>query len=30
VVALQLNNTLALVVRHGWVTVGWHPPERRS
>jgi hypothetical protein len=27
VVALQLNNLVALHVRKSWVTVGWHPPK---
>jgi len=26
VVALNLNNEIALVVRRNWVTAGWHPP----
>ena len=25
--ALNLNNDLAVQVRHSWVAVGWHPPE---
>lgn len=24
--ALNLNNEIALVVRHNWVSAGWHPP----
>jgi hypothetical protein len=27
VVALQLNNVLAVSVRRAWVRAGWHPPE---
>lgn len=27
VVALQLNNPLAIMVRREWVSAGWHPPE---
>lgn len=27
VVALQLNNPVALTVRKNWVSAGWHPPE---
>lgn len=27
VVALQLNNVLAITVRRGWVRAGWHPPD---
>lgn len=27
VIALQLNNTYAVMVRREWVSVGWHPPE---
>jgi hypothetical protein len=26
VVALNLNNEIALVVRQNWVSAGWHPP----
>jgi hypothetical protein len=26
--ALKLNNSLAITVRHNWVSVGWHPPIR--
>jgi hypothetical protein len=26
VIAVQLNNPLALSVRRAWVAVGWHPP----
>lgn len=26
VAALQLNNSLAVVVRQNWVRAGWHPP----
>jgi hypothetical protein len=24
--ALQLNNAIAVRVRRGWISVGWHPP----
>jgi hypothetical protein len=27
VVALQLNNPIAVLVRQQWVAVGWHPPH---
>jgi len=27
VVALQLNNLIAITVREQWVAAGWHPPE---
>lgn len=27
VVALQLNNSLAMTVRCNWVRAGWHPPR---
>lgn len=27
VVALQMNNRLALTVRHNWLIAGWYPPE---
>ena len=27
IVALNLNNEIALVVRQNWVKAGWHPPE---
>jgi hypothetical protein len=27
VVALQLNNELAVEVRRNWILAGWHPPE---
>ncbi len=27
VIALKLNNSLALTVRRNWVRAGWHPPE---
>lgn len=27
VIALQLNNVLAVTVRRGWVQAGWHPPR---
>lgn len=27
VLALQLNNEIALMVRSHWVTAGWHPPD---
>lgn len=26
VIALQLNNRIALIVRQNWVRAGWHPP----
>lgn len=26
VVAVQLNNVIAVMVRRQWVSVGWHPP----
>jgi len=26
IVALKLNNTLAVTVRRNWVKAGWHPP----
>lgn len=26
VVALKLNNSLAVTVRRNWVKAGWHPP----
>jgi hypothetical protein len=26
VLALQLNNTLAVMIRREWVSAGWHPP----
>lgn len=26
VLALKLNNSLAVTVRHNWVKAGWHPP----
>jgi hypothetical protein len=25
-IALQLNNLIAVMVRHAWVSAGWHPP----
>lgn len=28
VVALELNNTVSLMVRRNWVVAGWHPPVR--
>lgn len=28
VVALNLNNLIAVTVRRNWVVAGWHPPER--
>ena len=28
IVALKLNNSLALTVRHNWVKAGWHPPKQ--
>lgn len=27
VLALRLNNTLAITVRRNWVKAGWHPPH---
>jgi hypothetical protein len=27
VIALQLNNPVALIVRQNWVSAGWHPPK---
>ncbi len=27
VIALQLNNLIAVTVRQQWVMAGWHPPE---
>jgi hypothetical protein len=27
VIALQLNNVLAVMVRQAWVRAGWHPPQ---
>ena len=27
VVALNLNNLVAVTVRRNWITAGWHPPE---
>ncbi|ACK70868.1 HNH endonuclease [Gloeothece citriformis PCC 7424] len=27
VIALQLNNLIAVTVRTQWVSAGWHPPE---
>jgi hypothetical protein len=27
VIALQLNNVIAVTVREAWVSVGWHPPK---
>ena len=29
-IALQLNNVLAVMVRREWVTAGWHPPSDAS
>ena len=26
VIALNLNNELAIIVRHNWIQAGWHPP----
>ena len=26
---LQLNNAIAVLVRHQWVAAGWHPPQER-
>lgn len=28
VIALQLNNVIAVTVRREWVAAGWHPPAR--
>lgn len=28
VIALQLNNVLAVTVRRGWIRAGWHPPRQ--
>jgi hypothetical protein len=30
VVALQLNNVIAVMVRRSWVSAGWHPPVEPS
>ncbi|MFQ4136914.1 HNH endonuclease [Nodosilinea sp. PGN35] len=30
VVALQLNNPYAVMVRQAWISAGWHPPETSS
>ena len=27
VIALKLNNSLAVIVRRNWVKAGWHPPS---
>jgi len=27
VIALQLNNPLAVLVRQSWISAGWHPPQ---
>ncbi|NKQ35140.1 MAG: HNH endonuclease [Chloroflexi bacterium] len=27
VIALQLNNVIAVNVRRGWIKAGWHPPQ---
>lgn len=27
IVALQLNNVIAVLVRREWVAAGWHPPQ---
>lgn len=27
VIALKLNNSLAVIVRRNWVKAGWHPPK---
>ena len=27
IVALRLNNNLAVIVRKNWVQAGWHPPD---
>lgn len=29
VIALQLNNVIAVTVRQAWVAAGWHPPRER-
>jgi hypothetical protein len=28
VIALQLNNAIAVAVRRNWVAAGWHPPVK--
>lgn len=30
VVALRLNNLIAVLVRHEWVSAGWHPPTQST
>jgi hypothetical protein len=30
VIALQLNNWIAVMVRTQWVAAGWHPPQESS
>ena len=30
VIALQMNNVIAVMVRREWVSAGWHPPSRSS
>jgi hypothetical protein len=30
VLALQLNNVIAVTVRREWVAAGWHPPQRSA
>jgi hypothetical protein len=27
IIALQLNNVLAVLVRQAWIRAGWHPPD---
>ena len=27
IIALQLNNVIAVIVRREWAAAGWHPPE---
>jgi hypothetical protein len=27
IVALNLNNLIAVTVRRNWITAGWHPPQ---
>jgi hypothetical protein len=27
IIALQLNNMIAIMVRREWVAAGWHPPQ---
>jgi hypothetical protein len=30
VLAMQLNNPYSVLVREAWVSVGWHPPFKKS